>query len=86
NQVVAVFLTIAFAAAGSFVILKLVDLIFGLRVGEQHEIDGLDLTQHGEIAYVYARTELPSLTGTNAEEVGKLNIIPSGELVFETSE
>jgi len=31
--------------------LKVVDLVTGLRVTEEQEIDGLDITQHGEEAY-----------------------------------
>jgi len=33
------------------VILKIVDLAVGIRVTEEHEIEGLDITQHGEEAY-----------------------------------
>jgi len=54
NQLVAVGLTILFAGIGSFIILKVVDFTLGLRVSEEHEIIGLDATQHGETAYVYA--------------------------------
>ena len=54
NQLVAVGLTILIAGIGSFVILKIVDLALGLRVSQEHEIIGLDATQHGETAYVYA--------------------------------
>lgn len=38
------------AVVGSLVILKVVDLVFGLRVKEE-EISGLDYTQHGEEGY-----------------------------------
>jgi Amt family ammonium transporter len=33
------------------VLLKIVDAITGLRVSEEQEIEGLDITQHGEEAY-----------------------------------
>jgi Amt family ammonium transporter len=36
---------------GTLVLLKVVDLITGLRVTEDEEIEGLDITQHGEEAY-----------------------------------
>jgi len=39
------------AAVGTLVILKVVDLAIGLRVTEGHEIQGLDLSQHGEEGY-----------------------------------
>ncbi len=32
-------------------LLKIVDLLTGLRVTEDEEIEGLDITQHGEEAY-----------------------------------
>jgi len=48
-------LTVAAAWAYSFivtfVILKVLDAIVGLRVTEDHEREGLDLSQHGEIGY-----------------------------------
>ncbi|MEE1562734.1 MAG: ammonium transporter, partial [Alphaproteobacteria bacterium] len=34
---------------GSFIILKVVDVLVGLRVSEEVERDGLDLALHGEI-------------------------------------
>ncbi len=54
NQLIAIGLTILIAGTGSFLILKIVDFAFGLRVSEEHEVIGLDATQHGETAYVYA--------------------------------
>ncbi len=38
---------------GTLIILKIVDLVVGLRVPEEHEIQGLDLTQHGEEGYYW---------------------------------
>jgi Amt family ammonium transporter len=51
NQVMATALTWAIAVIGSLVILKVVDLLLGLRVSESDEYDGLDLSQHGEAGY-----------------------------------
>jgi Amt family ammonium transporter len=51
NQLAAVLIAWAFALAGTFVLLKIVDAITGLRVSEEQEIEGLDITQHGEEAY-----------------------------------
>ena len=53
NQLAGAGLTIVLAVAGSVVILKLVDLFIGLRVSESDEAAGLDVTQHGETAYVF---------------------------------
>ena len=35
----------------SFIIAKVIDLTIGLRVPEEDELRGLDLTQHAETAY-----------------------------------
>jgi ammonium transporter, Amt family len=50
-QVVAVAATIAFAFAGSLILLKLVDAFVGLRVTDDAEQMGLDLSQHSEVGY-----------------------------------
>ncbi len=51
NQILAVGIAIAFSSVATFVILKLVDLIIGVRVSANDEIEGLDASQHGETAY-----------------------------------
>ena len=43
--------TMLFAGTATFVILKVVNALVGLRVSEEDESLGLDLTQHGESAY-----------------------------------
>ena len=43
--------TLVFAAAGTFIILKITSLFGALRVSEEDETLGLDLSQHGESAY-----------------------------------
>ena len=40
-----------FALVGTLVLLKITDMLVGVRVSEEHEIEGLDVTQHGEEAY-----------------------------------
>jgi Amt family ammonium transporter len=50
-QLVAVAATWAFSAVATFIILKAIDAIIGLRVRHEDEVLGLDLTQHGEVAY-----------------------------------
>jgi Amt family ammonium transporter len=50
-QILAVAITIAWCGIGSIVFFKLVDMVFGLRVEEAEERQGLDLTSHGEAAY-----------------------------------
>ncbi len=51
NQLAGVGLTIALAVIGTLILLKIVDLVIGLRVSEEDEIQGLDLSQHGEDGY-----------------------------------
>lgn len=53
GQAVAVLVTWVFAALVTFVLLKLLDATMGLRVTTQHELQGLDLTQHGEEGYIF---------------------------------
>ncbi|MGE0716584.1 MAG: ammonium transporter [Alphaproteobacteria bacterium] len=47
-QIVGVAVTIVWCAIASFVLLKIVDVLVGLRVDEEMERDGLDLRLHGE--------------------------------------
>jgi Amt family ammonium transporter len=51
NQTRGVLATMLLAGIGTYVILKLVDLLVGLRVTAEEEDAGLDLSQHGESAY-----------------------------------
>ncbi|NOR10262.1 MAG: ammonium transporter [Desulfovibrionaceae bacterium] len=44
-------ITIGYSVVVTFIILKVIDLVVGLRVGEEEEVQGLDLTQHSEIGY-----------------------------------
>jgi Amt family ammonium transporter len=51
NQLVGVLIAWGFALLGTIVLLKITDMITGVRVTEPEEIEGLDITQHGEEAY-----------------------------------
>ena len=51
NQAIGVVATAVFAGVATFILLKLVDKLAGLRVHVEDEDAGLDLTQHGERAY-----------------------------------
>jgi len=53
NQSVGVVIAWGIAIAGSLAILKLVDVTIGLRVSEEEEVQGLDLSQHGEEGYYW---------------------------------
>lgn len=41
----------AFAFAVSFIVLKVLDMVIGLRVSEEEEIMGLDISEHGSYGY-----------------------------------
>ena len=51
TQLVAIAATWIYSAVATLIILKLVDLAVGLRVGAEEEEAGLDASQHGEVAW-----------------------------------
>ncbi len=51
NQIIAIVVVSVFSIVMTWVILKIIDVTIGLRVGEEEERRGLDETQHGELAY-----------------------------------
>ena len=51
NQAIGVVISWLLAAVATFVILKVVDLVIGVRASEIDELDGLDLSMHGEEGY-----------------------------------
>ena len=50
-QAKAVLTTVIWSGVVAFIAYKVVDLTIGLRVSEEHEREGLDITSHGETAY-----------------------------------
>ena len=69
-QAVAVIAAIAYSGVLSFVLLKMVGVIVPLRVDAESEAMGLDVSEHGEEAYVDmapARVDPPASTGGNWE-------------------
>jgi len=53
NQLAGVVIAWGLAIVGTVIILKVVDATIGLRVSEEHEMQGLDLSQHGEEGYYW---------------------------------
>jgi Amt family ammonium transporter len=51
NNAIGALLTWVLAAVATFIILKITDALIGVRVSEGDEIQGLDISQHGEEAY-----------------------------------
>ena len=50
-QAICVAIAVIWTAIASYAILKIAGVFGGLRVSEEHEIEGLDLSQHGERGY-----------------------------------
>jgi len=50
-QAKAVGITIVWTAVVAFIAFKIADMVVGLRVTEEAEREGLDITSHGEAAY-----------------------------------
>lgn len=50
-QIIAVVVTLIYSAVMTLIIFFVIKAIIGIRVGEEHEITGLDESQHGEKAY-----------------------------------
>ena len=46
-------MTVVYAAVVSYVLLKILDKVMGLRVDEESETRGLDLSEHGEEGYIW---------------------------------
>jgi Amt family ammonium transporter len=53
GQFAAVGITWVLAIVATFIILKILDATMGLRVTQEEEIQGLDLSQHGEEGYIF---------------------------------
>jgi len=53
NQAIGVGASAGLAIIGTLILLKILDAVMGLRVGQQEEIQGLDLSQHGEEGYIF---------------------------------
>jgi Amt family ammonium transporter len=53
NQFIGVAIAWGLSLVGTLILLKIVDMVVGLRVSREEEIEGLDITQHGEEGYDY---------------------------------
>jgi Amt family ammonium transporter len=51
RQVVLALVTVGFSFLMTLLLLKITDVVVGLRVSAEDEDQGLDLSQHGEVAY-----------------------------------
>ncbi len=53
GQLAAIGVTVVFAGVITFILLKILDATMGLRVTQEQEFQGLDLSQHGEEGYIF---------------------------------
>ena len=53
GQIAAVLVTIVFSVVATFIILLIVKAMVGLRVSENDEVRGLDMSEHGEEGYIF---------------------------------
>jgi Amt family ammonium transporter len=68
NQLIASAIAIGMGVIGTLVILKIVDLTIGVRVTEEQEVQGLDLSQHGEEGYNFDLELITSQSSVNFAE------------------
>ena len=52
KQMIAIVAVLAYSLVMTAIILKVLDATMGLRVKDEHEVEGLDVSQHGEKAYL----------------------------------
>ena len=52
-QIIAILVTAAYSFVISVILLKIIDKVIGLRVDEESELNGLDISQHGESGYTF---------------------------------
>ena len=53
NQLISIGAAAGLAIVGTFILLKVLDAVMGLRVSQEQEIQGLDISQHGEEGYIF---------------------------------
>jgi ammonium transporter, Amt family len=85
KQVVAIGATLAFSFILSFVILKVVDVVVGLRVTEEDERAGLDVSQHEEVGYAFsegvgATAPVPTGAAAPPERAPSTVRVPQGDM------
>ena len=52
GQIVAVIITVVYSVVATAIILAVLHATMGVRVSQEHEIQGLDLSEHGEEGYI----------------------------------
>ena len=83
NQLIAIGLTIGLSIVATTIILKVVDLTVGVRVTEEEEMRGLDLSQHSEEAYNMDIELIPSRSSAYETAVEMSSVSAVGGLVSD---
>jgi ammonium transporter, Amt family len=88
KQAAACAIALTFSFVATLVILKVVDLVVGFRVEEQEEDEGLDVAEHGEVAYTLGtrsmtRVESATLTGDDLEALRERLVLEATARVIE---
>ena len=78
-QIVAVAFTVVFCSVMTFAIIKVIDLVLGLRVQAEDEEAGLDITVHGETAYVPWSGTASAATASEPATETPVSTVPAGE-------
>jgi Amt family ammonium transporter len=79
RQFIAVVATVAFAAVGTAVILLVLKAVMGLRVSENEEAVGLDVSQHSEVAYALGSGEYEGIASHAVSGAAAANRKPALE-------
>jgi Amt family ammonium transporter len=74
KQLVAVGVTLAFALVVTLIIAKIVDATIGLRITEDDEVTGLDLSQHSEVGYSLSESSGSSMSPVSAHAASAANM------------
>ena len=76
-QGVAVLTAMIYSGVMSFILLKLISLFIPLRASVSDEAEGLDISQHGEEAYLHAEGGSAAMTATAPPMTGHLVLTPA---------
>jgi len=79
TQLIGVVSVAAFCVVSGLVLFKVISLTVGLRVTPDEELEGLDIGEHGNVAYPEFRTPVFGDTGSGTSAMGRRTEVPVGE-------
>ena len=71
-QLIGVISIMAWTIIMSGILFKVTDLTVGLRASEEEEVDGLDASEHGAVAYIMGPVPETTLATTEASEIAPM--------------